>query len=355
MNTASILTMAKHEHDFINPWIEYHINLGFSHFYILVDNVLEKQPEYIIEENLKQYVSLIYIDENDVVEFLGNNSREIIKGGHHFSYIQHNLLNHKIIYANIINEDWVTAIGIDQYMYLNGNTIQYYLKYINDTCTQIIFPWSFCCFNNNDSNFDNFLENIQLYKNYYSGTRGHSNGMIRTKNLLYIRGDSHSFVSNTSTQQIFISDEYYEMPNYLDTWSVFKIVDEKLSSTLFNELNISSFHIMLRNVNEYFIKNLFYWDNTNNELLENSFVQLVSDIRNKTKDILQILNKNRNLDTLNQNCNDFLKYSIELKFPKIESKNNTDHYNNLILNELYKYNITKEEFESWKRTLFNKE
>lgn len=109
---------------------------------------------------------------------------------------------------------------------------------------------------------------------------------------------------------------------------------------------------MLRNVNEFFIKNLFYWNNTNNELLENSFVQLVSDIRNNSKNILQLLpNSSRSLNTLNQNCNDFLKYSIELKLPTIESKNKTDHYNNLILNELYKYNITKEEFELWKKQI----
>ena len=52
--SVSIVTMVKHEHDFINAWIEYHYKLGFSHFYILVDNITEKQNR----ANIRGYLLL---------------------------------------------------------------------------------------------------------------------------------------------------------------------------------------------------------------------------------------------------------------------------------------------------------
>ena len=40
---VSIFSMIKFEHDFINQWIEYHLEIGFSHFYLLIDNIFEEQ------------------------------------------------------------------------------------------------------------------------------------------------------------------------------------------------------------------------------------------------------------------------------------------------------------------------
>ncbi len=74
--TVGIITMAKHEHDFINPWIEYHYKLGFNHFYILVDNIGYKQSEYIIDEKYKKNVSLIYVDDDDIIKYYPDFGKE---------------------------------------------------------------------------------------------------------------------------------------------------------------------------------------------------------------------------------------------------------------------------------------
>jgi putative heme iron utilization protein len=352
MNSASIISLLKHEHDFINNWIEYHIKLGFSHFYLLVDNILEKQPDYIIADEYKDHVTFIHMDENDVIHFLGNTPVEIFKKNH-ASYIHHKLLDYKIIYTNIIKEDWLTAIGIDQYFYLNGDTIQNYLENIDETCNQIIFPWGFCCYNTNDSKFENFLENIGSYKNTYSKSKGHSNGMIRTNNLSGIQLCSHSFMSKTPRQKIFIINEYYDLVSDNDPYSIFNIVQEKLNTIPFIDIKISTFHIMLRNINETFIKNCFYW-NSSPELINNIIYTLSADIKNNTKNILYLNENriNRNLDAMTEIQNDFLLNPIELKVPDLKYKNSSEHYDKLILDRLHQYNITKEEFNLWKQNLY---
>jgi hypothetical protein len=352
MASASIISLLKYEHDFINPWVEYHIKLGFSHFYLLIDNIFEKQPEYIIEDKLKAHVTLINIDENDVIHYFGQTPQEIIQWVH-ASYMHHNLINKKIIDINIINEDWVTSIGVDQYIYLNGDTIQNYLLNINDSCTQIIFPWSFCCYNTDDSNNDVFLENIKLYKNDYGKKTGHSNGMIRRQNLLSINQNSHSFLSKTPTQQIFITNEYFEMSSELPTLHVFDICQIKLNTICFYDIKMTSFHMLLRNINEYFIKSYIFWA-FNNDTIENNMYLLAYDIKNNTKTILNSNpgGRDRHIAYMNMSENIFLSNQVELKLPLLECKNTSNNYEELILNKLSKYNITKEEFNTWKTYLF---
>jgi len=341
--SVSIVTMVKHEHDFINAWIEYHYKLGFSHFYILVDNITEKQKDYVIKEQYRQCVSLIHTNDADI-----NFYNEYIQNeGVHLSAVLHDLLNNKIIQTNIIKEEWVIAVGVDQYIYLNGNTIQEYLNHIEEDCTQVIIPWSFCFFNNNNSNFDNFLENFKSYKNVY-GWGGHSNGLIRKSNLLRISGNSHSFESKTPQQKVFIIDEYYVMPPSLLHCIHFGIVEQKLNTLPFDQIKISSFHILLRNVNEDFIKLKFFWNRTkqhNHDNINNYFFNLSLSIKN-----------NSNIEThyrgANETRNVLLEKQIELKFPKLEIKNGSEHYDALILNELNKHGVQKEEFEVWKNNFF---
>ena len=51
--TCCICCCIKNEHDFINRWLEYHIKIGISHFYLLVDNVYDEQEPYIIDKKFK--------------------------------------------------------------------------------------------------------------------------------------------------------------------------------------------------------------------------------------------------------------------------------------------------------------
>jgi hypothetical protein len=344
--SVGIVTIVKHEHDFINQWVEYHYKLGFSHFYILVDNITEKQKEYVIEEQYKQCVSLIHTNDADVDIYKEHLQRE----SQHLSGILHELLNNKIIKTDIIKETWVTAIGVDQYIYLNGNTIQEFLNKIEDTCTQVIFPWSFIFFNNNNSKFDIFLENCKSYKNVY-GWGGHSNGLIRRCNLLQMSVDSHNFISKTPEQKVFITDEYYIMPSHLNTGYLFHNVQKKLDTLPFDEIKISSFHILLRNVNEYFIKPRFCWNckNKNNEEDNNRyFFNLSLNIKNNTGINAEELHGRG----INERSNNLSEKQIELKFPKLLITNSSEHYDTLILNKLSHYGVQKEDFEIWKKNHF---
>lgn len=343
--SVGIVTLAKHEHDFINQWIEYHYKLGFSHFYILVDNLTEKQKDYVIEEQFKQCVSFIHTNDADIKFYKVSLEYE----PQHLSGILHELLNSKIVNTDIIKEKWVTAIGMDQYFYLNNNiTIQEYLNNIEEKCTQIIIPWSFCFFNNNNSKFDNILENCKSYKNIY-GWVGHSNGLVRTCNLSKLNQNSHSFESKTPQQKVFIIDEYYIMPSCLDTHYFFNIVQQKLNNLPFDKINISSFHIFLRNVNEYFIKPRLCWNckNKNNDDDNNNYFYNLSLCIKNNSSIEKVNGRG-----VNETRNELLEKQIELKFPKLEITNGSEHYDMLILNQLNKHGVQKEDFEVWKNNFF---
>ena len=220
--------------------------------------------------------------------------------------------------------------------------------FIEEKCTQIIIPWSFCFFNNNNSKFDNILENCKSYKNIY-GWVGHSNGLVRTCNLSKLNQNSHSFESKTPQQKVFIIDEYYIMPSCLDTHYFFNIVQQKLNNLPFDKINISSFHIFLRNVNEYFIKPRLCWNckNKNNDDDNNNYFYNLSLCIKNNSSIEKVNGRG-----VNETRNELLEKQIELKFPKLEITNGSEHYDMLILNQLNKHGVQKEDFEVWKNNFF---
>ena len=346
-NTSCIITMVRNEHDFINAWIEHHINVGFTHFYILIDNLGEiKQPEYIIEESFKKYVTFINCTNEDVVTYFNNTLDNCLKCGQSIAGILHKLLNDKIILKNIILEEWTIAIGVDQYMYFNGSTIQKYLLDIDDSCTQIISPWSICVLNLKDWKYSNFLENMDEYYKYYGKMDGHSNGLIRTSNLKSIHSNSHFNESITPTQKIYVIDEYFEKDSSLNTWEIFNIVNQKLQYTSFNDLKLGSIHIMARNINELFIKSYFNWNFCrNSNIFNNNIEQFINAIKKNNKSIPKLIRES----VIDVNYN-ILK--LNLKFVPLKCVNTTTYYDNIIMEQLVKYNITKEQFDNWKKTHF---
>ena len=69
--TFSVLTTVLLEHNYINYFVEYHINLGFDKIYILIDNSTTLQDEYIIyNEECKKKIEFLdirnYSDESDL-------------------------------------------------------------------------------------------------------------------------------------------------------------------------------------------------------------------------------------------------------------------------------------------------
>ena len=330
-DTCAIISMMKHEHDFINQWIEYHIKIGFSHFYLLIDNLTDKQSDYIIEDNFKGTVTLIDCNPKILHKHWGDSVDKFRKAEHHESYFMQYLLNVELIESNIITEHWVTAIGIDQFIYLNGNTIQEYIKTIDESCTQVIMPWSICAFNNKNICYDNLMENVHLYSGHYNGTKGHSNGLIRTSNLRKISGDSHHFISKCPEQKVYIIDEYFTMPANLQTQKIFEICHTKLQKIPLNMLTISSFHIMLRNVNEAFVKEFAYWG-------KNNMDSMINNISNNTIDYHGRLSLLRWLGTMPV---------LNIISPKLAIMNKRTHYEYILEKLLEKHNISLDRFYKW--------
>jgi len=341
-NTASIITLVKYEHDFINQWIEYHYKLGFGHFYIIIDNIVEEQPDYEIDHTFKDNVTLIKCNQDTIIKKFGYTVQEFNNkhGYRHISYFLHELLNTEIIYNNIIKEDWVTAVGLDQFIYLNGETIQHYLSNIHETCTQIFFPWSISAYNNQDMPYDNLMKNIHTYNCSYNKTTGHSNAMIRVSDLQAISSNSHSFISKNIYQKIYIIDEYYTAPKeILDIFSYFRIAEEKMNKLDLYSLKMSSFHIMLRNIDEIIIKNCLFWNMDNN-----NFNTLINDVQNKIYNLNTAINRQKLLvvnhdKTVNN-------YLCNLQIPDLNYLNTNNQYKKLYMNY-----ITEEQLNMWKSIL----
>jgi hypothetical protein len=329
--------MIKNEHDFINQWIEYHLKIGFSHFYLVIDNVRYEQPEYNINESFKSNVTFIKVNNDTLKKYT-------FPGGIEHSVFIHLLLNYEVIDKGIIKEDWVTTIGLDQFIYLKDINITTFLESIDKECTQIIIPWSICAFNTKDLPYDNLMANVNQYLYEYNGTSGHSNGFIRTNNVKALCGSSHSFISKSFKQKIYIVDEYFTEDSTLDTWKIFGIAREKMKLNAFGDLKISSFHFIIRNLNELIVKSYFYWYDNKIQL---DF--LADNIKNKF--VHDSLFKHRKLYDINninlQECN-LLR---NLNTPNISCLNSNNNYDAIIFNKLKDYEITEEQYNEWKKIL----
>ena len=49
MNTSCILTVIKNEHEYLDEWIRYHLNLGIDHIFIFEDINYEEEYSLIKE------------------------------------------------------------------------------------------------------------------------------------------------------------------------------------------------------------------------------------------------------------------------------------------------------------------
>jgi hypothetical protein len=326
MDSACIISTIKYEHDFINQWIEYHLNIGFTHFYLLIDNVLDKQHKYIINDIYIKHVTFFECDKQIFINIFGIEP-ETIKT--HISGYIHELIN--ILIVPNIKEDWTTAIGIDQFIYLNGNTIQTYLHNIIPICDQIIMPWLVCASNFQTHSYDCLMENILNYVCRY-GHEGHSNGLIKTNNLHKLNNDSHTFISKSKNQNVYIIDECHVMNNTLNTRFVFDIVLNKINLLDIEQFKIGSFHFFLRNKQELVIKKFFYWNKHN-------ICELIENIKNNS---FKIFN-----DGFRFGSGKNIKLNDKLIFKHLNSINTCETYNYIVEKELKQYDISLERFYDW--------
>ena len=235
--TIAMFIHVKNEHDFINPWIEYHITLGVNHFYIGIDNSISIQHEYVLHESLKEKVTFFYIEKMKI-----KNDMTITRKASE--------------YLKNIKEDWVMISAPDMYYYNNGKNLVDLVNSVKEECGQIILPNIFV-YNSCDDKYDNLLQNINKYK--YRSTHM-INTIARTKEITSLRCGGHS-CHLKEKNNIFLIENEYKLLDNVDN----KILAREMFKKKETYKNITDYkngihlHFQLRNINEAFIKDYFQW------------------------------------------------------------------------------------------------
>lgn len=147
--TYSIFTIIKDEHQYLDEWIKYHIDLGIDKIYVY-DDVLSKSHKEICEKYypIVEHTNIINLvpikDKNRIIQ----DKQRIMKSSHQV-YFMKLILNHL---HQTTNYDWIFYIDIDEFL---------------------TFENSFHTFDNIFSQFTEYNMAI-LYSEYYN-----ANGYIR--------------------------------------------------------------------------------------------------------------------------------------------------------------------------------
>ena len=339
--TCCICCCIKNEHDFINRWLEYHIKIGISHFYLLVDNVYDEQEPYIIDKKFKDKVTMIIADKDYAKK---HNINIDIKQHNNNNIVIHKLYN---TLFSLVKEDWISMCALDNYIYLYKN-IDDFLTCIhneNSNCSQIIMPWINIA-NLLDNNIENFPLDLGIEKYYHLPVKS-CQSIIKRSNLKEININSHTFISKTQNQVIYINSSYKLMPNILDTQYIFNlslgywkpIVDKGLVESFKSPFII---HNIIRNYNEVLIKDCLSWKKYDKFLNLKNFLEF----------------KSNKIDS-HLTCRSAYLYEVDkyyvfnLKLSRfqdinLESKNTNIYYDKFIEDILNKNKIDINVFNNWK-------
>lgn len=328
--TYAIATVVKNEHDYIGQFVEYHWNLGFTHFYILVDNIIYEEPNYqvCIDEKYLKHITFYYLDKsfdpkyyNDII----NNKR---RSSHYWiAYFNKHVLP-------IIKEDWILIIGLDSFMYFDGKSVNEYMLNANirPETTQIAFPW--CVVENmGNKRVDYFCEEItDLYVREKPWDHSYTMGKVsKIKNLNI---STHGFFSKDDEQLIYICDNtYMNAPSDVNVWDIFK----KIQFSILHENHPKNYsiHFMFRNYDEIIIKDFFYFRNAEPCLKSDSLRKL-------------IINKEFSQYRLSSNTNRLGRVldSLKEKYVKVPFKLNNNFKLTIPNKHIYTKNIIKQLLEA---------
>lgn len=205
--TFAISTILKNEHDYINQFIDYHLKLGFTFFYIMIDNIYYEQDSYenYISEEYKQYIKFYYITrEYDLIKYkliIENNNYDTNQ--YWIDFFNDNVLNE-------IKEKWVLIIGCDSFMYFNSKTVNNFIidNNFSEDISQILFFW-FVVRNLDNISNSNLINNLN--KMYTEVSSNHCYTMGKISKIEKLITGSHCFSSKTEKQKIYICDDKYRM------------------------------------------------------------------------------------------------------------------------------------------------
>ena len=342
IHTYSIFSFLKNEHAYINQFIEYHLKLGFSYFYLIIDNLdinnIQEDYNLVIKEEFKSYVKLYDVRDGNGCD----NHASLLE------YFDRSILPE-------INEDWVLTLGCDSFLYLDGMKVDKYVEKVekeHSEIFQILFPMYllYNIYNNDCMNlFDLLGEKIITTQSYYMYSMG------KVNNIKNISLSSHFYSSRTETNNIYFSNNsLFNKFNNKDLTikdlllkCFFDIFDD-------NHTKFFCFHFYLRYCDEIFIKDLLNW---------NSIKSKKKDIKNIIKNIRRIQNK----ETLKNKLGDRfsrsymlmrLSYKLintnkEFKLEKLKNNINIEYNEKRLEDLLLELKITREEYLTFKYKFIN--
>jgi len=131
MNTSCILTVIKNEHEYLDEWIRYHLNLGIDHIFIFED-IGSDSHERITNKYDK--VTLLPItsilsgdDKNKVIK------SKTIKSDNHNDNPQYIYIRKGLSYLKTLKKyDWCFVIDNDEFITLENNNLQNVISLFND-------------------------------------------------------------------------------------------------------------------------------------------------------------------------------------------------------------------------------
>lgn len=127
---SSILTVIKNEHQYLDEWITYHLNLGIDHIFILEDTDSDSHKE--ITDKYGDKVSLdsvlVVLDERSRIE--AKEVKELNKYSVQHMYFRNGLNYLKKEYSDVY--DWCFIIDNDEFITLDNCTLEDVLNQFND-------------------------------------------------------------------------------------------------------------------------------------------------------------------------------------------------------------------------------
>ena len=108
-NTSCIFTVIKNEHEYLDDWIRYHLDIGVNHLFIFEDIDSETHKDIVDKYDNVSLNSISMLFDDSIYKLKEKNGfqREYIKHG--LSYIKDNF-----------NYDWCFSLDCDEYITVNG-------------------------------------------------------------------------------------------------------------------------------------------------------------------------------------------------------------------------------------------
>ena len=304
--TFAIITPVLLEHQYINYYVDYHLNLGFDKIYIMIDNLDYEQQKYNIK-NAESQKKIVFLYMKDYVTDYSSINFNI----HKSSYIHKALQN---MYS-IITEDYTILLGVDSFLFLDNMTIQqFFNKYeITDDISQIMFKWIIAKNIKYKSEY-NLLHNINNYNHSYGF---HYFTLGNRKKVTIPSVDSHHYDIKNNNEKIWYNNKIYEINKNDNFWSILNIIGKDN-----NAYNGSIIHFLIRSISDAIIKTYYFWNEKSDSRIENikNFINnLTTTCRLK---YINITNNNINIE------------NITLNIENDNNKDDEDDYNDKLINTI---------------------